>query len=58
MDFVHNYLAKNEVAMITLSEDKSNANFKYRATIDTKSDTKVHLVLPQIENFLYKLDLA
>jgi hypothetical protein len=58
MDFVHNYLAKNEVTMITLSEDKTNANFKYRASIDTQSDQKVHLVLPQIENFLYKLDQA
>lgn len=32
--------------------------FKYRAQIDTIEGKKVHLVLPQVENFLYKLDLA
>lgn len=32
--------------------------FKFRAIIDTYEGKKVHLVLPQIENFLYKLDLA
>ena len=33
MDFVHNYLTKNQVEMITLAEDKTNATFKYRANI-------------------------
>ena len=32
--------------------------FKFRAIIDTYEGKKVHLVFPQIENFLYKLDLA
>lgn len=44
--------------MITLCEDKSNSTFKYRAVIDTVDGEDVHLVLPQVENFLYKLDLA
>jgi len=44
--------------MITLCEDKGNSNFKYRANIDTLEGKTVHLVLPQVENFLYKLDLA
>jgi hypothetical protein len=44
--------------MITISEDKSSDMFKYRAQIDTIEGKKVHLVLPQVENFLYKLDLA
>lgn len=44
--------------MITISEDKSSDTFKFRAVIDTTSGKKVHMVLPQVENFLYKLDLA
>ena len=44
--------------MITISEDKSSDMFKYKAEIETIDGTFVHLVLPQVENFLYKLDLA
>ena len=44
--------------MITISEDKTSDMFKFRAQIDTIDGKKVHLVLPQVENFLYKLDLA
>ena len=57
-EFVQNYLAKNDIEIITLCEDKGNAAFKYRAKITSKSGEAVHLVLPQIENFLYKLDMA
>lgn len=46
MDFVHTYLAKNDVEMITLCEDKGNSTFKYRANIQTISGEQVHLVLP------------
>lgn len=58
MDFVNQYLSKNQVKMITITEDKSNDMFKYRAEIELLDGNKVHLVLPQVENFLYKLDLA
>lgn len=44
--------------MITISEDKSSDMFKYKAEVETIDGTFVHLVLPQVENFLYKLDLA
>jgi len=44
--------------MVTISEDKTSDMFKYRAEIETHDGRKVHLVLPQVENFLYKLDLA
>lgn len=39
-------------------EDKTSDMFKYRAQIDTLDNKKVHMILPQVENFLYKLDLA
>ena len=59
MDFVHSYLSQNKVEMITLCEDKNNASYKYRAVIQTNDGSpKVHLVLPQVENFLMKLDMA
>ena len=58
MDFVNQYLSKNAVKMITISEDKTSDMFKYKAEIETHEGKKVHLVLPQVENFLYKLDLA
>lgn len=44
--------------MITISEDKASDMFKFRAEVETQDGSKVHLVLPQVENFLYKLDLA
>lgn len=57
-DFVQNHLQKNDITMITLCEDKSGSTFKYRAQISTNEGKRMHLVLPQVENFLYKLDLA
>lgn len=58
MEFVHSYLAKGIVSMITLCEDGTGGAFKYRAVIETIDGQKVHLVLPQVENFLLKLDMA
>lgn len=58
MDFVNQYLSKGVVKMITITEDKTSDMFKYRAVVETHDGSKVHLVLPQVENFLYKLDLA
>ena len=58
MDFVQNYLSKNQVEMITIGEEKNNSMFKFRARIDTVEGKRVHLVLPQVENFLLKLDMA
>ena len=58
IDFINKYLAQGQCTMITISEDKSSDMFKFRAQIDTIDGKKVHLVLPQVENFLYKLDLA
>lgn len=57
-EFINTYLAQGQCAMITISEDKSSDTFKFRAVIETRSGKKVHMVLPQVENFLYKLDLA
>jgi len=39
-------LSRNQVKLITISEDKTSDMFKYRAEIDTLDGNKVHLVLP------------
>lgn len=46
MDFVQNYLAQNNVEMVTICEEKNNSMFKFRAKIETIDGKRVHLVLP------------
>ena len=58
MDFVQNYLASNKVEMITICENTNNSMFKFKAQVETVEGKDVHLVLPQVENFLLKLDMA
>jgi len=55
-DFVNLHLSQNNVSMITLSENIDNSAFKFKATITTNDGKNFHLVLPQIESFLFKLD--
>ena len=58
VEFVNDYLTKNVVKMITVTQDKTNEMFQYKAEIECNDGEKVYLVLPQIDNFLYKLDLV
>jgi len=58
IEFVNQYLSQGQCQMITISEDKTSDMFKYRAQIQTLDGSNVHLVLPQVENFLYKIDGA
>jgi len=46
MEFVNQYLTKSKVKMITVSQDKTNEMFQYRAEIVCQDDEKVYLVLP------------
>lgn len=55
-DFVNNHLSKGNVKMITLSENRDGSAFKFRATISMVDGQNFHIVLPQVESFLYKLD--
>ena len=50
------HLSQNNVSMITLSENHDNSAFKFKAKITTKDGKNYHMVLPQIESFLIKLD--
>jgi AFG3 family protein len=51
-------LQKNDIKIITLCEDKTGSTFKYRAVVELNNGERKHIVLPQVENFLYKLDQA
>jgi len=44
--------------MISIKEDKSSDSFKFKAEIETINGERVHMVLPNVENFLHKLDAA
>jgi AFG3 family protein len=58
-EFINSLLTKNQVEVITLSENvDGSSSFKYRATIQTIEGKRYYMVMPQVENFLYKLDLA
>jgi hypothetical protein len=58
MEFVNEQLRKNRVKMLTVVQDKTNEMFQYRVEIECHDGQKLYLVLPQIDNFLYKLDLV
>ena len=44
--------------MITVSEDSTSETFKYKIQVECTDGQKVYLILPQIDNFLYKLDIV
>jgi AFG3 family protein len=58
MDFINNYLQKDLVEMITITEERGSSNFKFRAVMDLQDGSKKHVTLPQVENFLHKIDLV
>lgn len=58
MDFLNNYLLKNNVKEITITKDKRSEAFSYRAEIVTNSQDKYYMTLGSYENFLAKLDMV
>lgn len=58
MDFLNNYLLKNNIKEIQISKDKRTEVFNYRAEILTKQDERFYMTLGSYENFLAKLDLV
>ena len=51
-------LSQNQIEIITLCENKGSSTTKYRALIETLDGKTLHVDLPAVENFLYKLDTA
>ena len=58
MDFLNNYLLKNNVKEIVITKDRRSEMFNYRAEIITMQDEKYYMTLGSYENFLAKLDMV
>jgi hypothetical protein len=58
MDFLNNYLLKNNVKEINITKDRRSEVFNYRAEVVTQSGEKFYMVLGSYESFLAKLDLV
>jgi AFG3 family protein len=58
MDFLNNYLLKNDVKEISITKDKRSEVFNHRAEIITKAGEKFYMTLGSYENFLAKLDMV
>lgn len=58
MDFLNNYLMKNQVTEISISKDRNSEVFNHRATITTVDGEKYYMVLGSQESFLAKLDMV
>ena len=58
MDFLNNYLLKNDVKEISITKDRRSEVFNHRAEILTHSGQKYYMTLGSFENFLAKLDMV
>jgi len=58
MDFINNYLLKNQVKEVVLTKDRRSESFNYRAEIEMNSGEKYYMILQNYENFLALLDMT
>lgn len=58
MDFLNNYLLKNDVKEINITKDRRSEVFNYRAEVVNHSGEKFYMVLGSYESFLAKLDMV
>ena len=58
MDFINNYLLKNNVKEIKITKDRRSDSFNYRAEILTNHDENFYITLASHDTFLAKLDLT
>lgn len=56
MDFLNDYLLKNQVKEIKITKDRRSEVFNHRANIDTVDGQRLYMVLGSQESFLAKLD--
>ena len=56
MNFLNDYLLKNQVSEIKISKDRRSEVFNHRAEIDTVDGQRLYMVLGSQESFLAKLD--
>ena len=58
MDFLNNYLLKNNVKEINITKDRRSEVFNYRAEVVTMTGDKYYMILGSYESFLAKLDMV
>ena len=58
MDFLNNYLLKNNIKEIIITKDRRSEVFNYRAEVVTHQGEKMYMTLGSYENFLAKLDMV
>mmetsp|Transcript_35503 Transcript_35503/g.25913 ORF Transcript_35503/g.25913 Transcript_35503/m.25913 type:complete len:149 (+) Transcript_35503:587-1033(+) len=58
MDFLNNYLLKNQIKEIKISKDRRSEVFNHRADIEMIDGSKYYMILGSQESFLAKLDMV
>ena len=58
MEFLNNYLLKNNVKEIWVTKDRRSEVFNYRAELVTMSGERFYMTLGSYETFLAKLDIV
>ena len=58
MEFLNNYLLKNDIKEITITKDRRSEMFNYRAEITTMAGERLYMTLGSYESFLAKLDIV
>lgn len=56
MQFLNDYLLKNQISEIKISKDPRSEVFNHRASINTTDGERLYMVLGSQESFLAKLD--
>jgi len=58
MEFLNDYLLKNQIKEINITKDRRSEVFNFRAEIHTHEGERFYMTLNSYESFLAKLDLV
>ena len=58
MEFLNEYLLKNQIKEINITKDRRSEVFNFRAEIKTHDGERCYMTLNSYESFLAKLDLV
>ena len=58
MQFLNDYLLKNQIKEISITKDKRSEVFNFRAEFQTHDGEKYYMTLNSYESFLAKLDMV
>lgn len=57
IEFVNDYMTKNQVKQITITKDNRSDVFNYRADVEVIDGSKFYVTLGSVDNFLAKIDM-